>query len=76
MAKSDTNSARREKLVRLVTRIQSESGCIVDVDALIEQFEQAVPNSAASQYLFDPPDGKPRTPDEIVDIALDRSGNP
>ncbi len=76
MAQSETDPARREKLVRLVNRIQTESGCIVDVDALIDQFEQAVPNPAASQYLFDPPDGKPRTPDEIVAIAMDvTSGN-
>lgn len=73
MAKSDTDPAQREKLLRLVNRIQNESGCIVDVDALIDQFERAVPNPAASQYLFDPPDGKSRTPDEIVDIALGKA---
>lgn len=60
----------KEDLIRLVSRIQNESGCIVDLDALINKFEQSVPNPTASQWIFDPPDGKRKTPAEVVEIAL------
>ena len=63
-------SLDREQLVRLVDRIQNESGCIVDVDSLITQFEQSVPNPAASQLIFDSPSGRRLTPQEIVSVAF------
>ena len=61
---------KRENLIELVERIRRESGCVFDVDGLLEKFEQLIPNKAASQLIFDPPDGRPRTAEEIVDEAL------
>lgn len=61
----------REELIRLVDRIQNESGCMVDLDALITKFERAVPNPSVSQWIFDPPDGKRKTPAEIVQLAFE-----
>lgn len=46
---------------------------MIDLDALITEFENAVPNKSASQWIFDSPDGKRKTPEEIVDHALDGS---
>ena len=65
----------KEDLIRLVDRIRNESGCIVDLDALINQFERAVPNSEASRLIFDPPDGKRRSAAEIVDLAMSQPGS-
>ncbi|MEM9409826.1 MAG: hypothetical protein AAGA30_01860 [Planctomycetota bacterium] len=67
---SDSTQKKRTSLIKLVERIQTESGCIVDLDALISQFEKAAPNAEASQWIFDPPDGRRKTPEEIVDFAL------
>ena len=64
------NETKRASLIKLVNRIQNESGCIIDLDALISQFENAVPNAEASHWIFDPPDGSRKTPEEIVDFAL------
>lgn len=65
-----STSQQRETLVKLVKQIRVESGCVFDVDGLIEKFERLVPNKSASQLIFDPPDGKVRTAEEIVAEAL------
>lgn len=65
-----TSQQQRESLIKLVKQIRVESGCVFDVDGLIEKFERLVPNKAASRLIFDPPDGKPRTAEEIVEEAL------
>ena len=51
-------------------QIRRESGCVFDVDGLIEKFERSIPNKIASRMIFDPVDGKARTAEEIVEIAL------
>lgn len=61
---------KRQSLILLVEQIRNESGCVFDVDGLIEKFERLVPNPAASQMIFDPPDGRPRTAAEVVDEAF------
>ena len=61
----------KDDLIRLVDRIQNESGCIVDLDSLITRFEQSVPNPEISAWIFDPPDGKRKSPEEIVNLAFD-----
>ena len=70
MTTSDKDQTDREMLIRLVNRIQNESGCIVDLDALINKFEKSVKYPSASRLIFDPPDGRRRSPEEIVDVAL------
>lgn len=63
----------RPELVKLVEHIMTTSGCMVDVDGLIERFERAVGNPGASELIFNPPSGKRMTADQIVDLALSPS---
>ena len=65
MAKLD-----REQLVRLVQHIMTSSGCVTDLDALLNQFESNVGYPNASELIFNPPSGKRLTAEEIVDQAL------
>ncbi len=60
----------REELVRLVQHIMTVSGCVVDLDALLNQFESNVAYPNASELIFNPPSGKRMTAEEIVDLAL------
>ncbi len=60
----------RDDLVRLVSRIMTSSGCMVDVDGMIASFEQNVPYRNAGELIFHPPSGKAMTAEEIVDLAL------
>ena len=60
----------REELIRLVEHIMSASGCIVDLDALLNQFEENVGHPNASELIFNPPSGKKMTAEEIVDAAM------
>ena len=61
----------KEDLIRLVGQIQNGSGCMIDMDALLTKFERSVPNPAVSQWIFDPPAGKRKTPAEIVELAFE-----
>ena len=65
MAKLD-----REQLIRLVQHIMTSSGCVTDLDALLNQFESNVSYPNASELIFNPPSGKRSTAEEIVDQAL------
>lgn len=47
------------------------SGCIVDVDALLNKLEANVPHPDVSELIFNPPSGKKMTAEEIVDEALE-----
>ena len=60
----------RAGLIRLVEHIIKSSGCIMDVDALLTQFDNNVPMPEASRMIFDPPDGRRRSAEEIVDFAM------
>ena len=60
----------RDELIRLVHHIMVSSGCITDVDGLIEQFERSVPYPDAGGLIFAPPSGKRMSAEEIVDMAL------
>jgi hypothetical protein len=60
----------REELVRLVKHIMSSSGCVIDLDALLNQFESNVKYPNASELIFNPPSGRRMTAEEIVEIAV------
>lgn len=60
----------RAELVRLVQHIMTTSGCVVDLDALLNQLESNVPHPNVSGLIFNPPNGKAMTAEEIVDEAL------
>lgn len=59
-----------ENLVRLVKQIRTASGCIVDLDGLIEKFERHVKDASASQLIFDSPSGRMLTAEEVVEQAM------
>ena len=59
----------REELIRLVQHIMTTSGCVVDVDALLGTLEDNLPHSNVSQLIFDPPNGKAMSAEQIVDEA-------
>ena len=60
----------RAELIRLVQHIMTTSGCVVDLDALLNQLESNVPHPNVSGLIFNPPNGKAMTAEEIVDEAL------
>lgn len=60
----------REELIRLVRQIACASACTMDFDALLNRLERQVPHPDVGRLIFDPPGGKPLTPEEIVDAAL------
>ena len=60
----------RPELIRLVQHIMTTSGCVVDVDGLLNQLESNVPHPNVSELIFNPPSGKRLTAEEIVDEAL------
>jgi ribosomal protein S7 len=62
----------RDELIRLVQHIMTTSGCVVDLDALLNQFESNVNYPNASELIFNPPSGKKLTAEQIVDLALER----
>ena len=47
----------RDELIRLVQHIMTTSGCVVDLDALLNEFESNVKLPQASELIFNPPDG-------------------
>ena len=64
------SSPQRDDLIRLVQHIMDASGCVTDIDGLLNQFERQVPHPDASRLIFDPPSGKALTAAEIVDLAM------
>ena len=60
----------RDTLIKLVQRIMTTSGCVVDVDGLISTLEANVPHPDPSSLIFNPSSGKAMSATEIVDIAL------
>jgi hypothetical protein len=65
----------RDELIRLVQHIMTTSGCVVDLDALLNEFESNVNLPQASELIFNPPDGKHLTAQQVVDLALGGDGN-
>ena len=61
----------RPELERLVEKIRKESGCIVDLDALISRFEANVQNPSASRWIFESPTGRLLSAREVVDRAME-----
>ena len=60
----------REELVRLVEKIRRESGCIVDLDALLSRFEANVRDPASSAFIFESPTGRLLSATEVVERAM------
>ena len=60
----------REELVRLVEKIRRESGCIVDLDALLSRFEANVRDPASSALIFESPTGRLLSATEVVERAM------
>ena len=60
----------RQALERLVEKIRNESGCIVDLDALISRFEENVNQSSASRFIFESPTGRLLPANEVVNLAM------
>ena len=60
----------RSELERLVEKIRKESGCIVDLDALISRFEANVDHPSASRWIFESPTGRLLSAREVVDRAM------
>jgi len=63
----------RDQLIQLVQQIMTASGCVTDLDALLNQFEANVKRPRASELIFNPPSGKKMTAAEIVDLAMSDS---
>jgi hypothetical protein len=64
-----TAQMNNEELVQLVEHIMSASGCVMDLDALLNRFEEQVDYPNASELIFNPPDGKSLSAAEVVKIA-------
>ena len=62
----------RQELIALVDRIKNASACVMDYDSLLSRFENNVRNPAVVQMIFDPPDGREVSAEEIVDRAMDK----
>ncbi|MEE2825130.1 MAG: hypothetical protein VYE64_00725 [Planctomycetota bacterium] len=62
----------RSELERLVEKIRKESGCIVDLDALISRFEANVHHPSASRWIFESPTGRLLSAREVVDRAMQK----
>ncbi|MEC7717654.1 MAG: hypothetical protein VXX31_15065 [Planctomycetota bacterium] len=62
----------RQELIALVDRIKNASACVMDFDSLLSRFENNVCNPAVVQMIFDPPDGRELSAEEIVDRAMDK----
>ena len=65
-------STDRELLVLLVREIQQASACTSDFDALMNRAEKKFGSKEIGRLIFDPPDGKRLTAEEIVDIAISK----
>ena len=63
----------REELVRLVEKIRRESGCIVDLDALLSRFEENVRDPSSSVFIFESPTGRLLPAAEVVERAMKSS---
>ena len=62
----------RLELERLVEKIRNESGCIVDLDALISRFEANVHQPSASRLIFESPTGRLMSAREVVEAAMEK----
>ncbi len=59
-----------DELVRLVQHIMTTSGCVVDLDALLNEFESNVSYPNAAELIFNPPSGKRMSAEEVVNLAM------
>jgi hypothetical protein len=59
----------REQLIELVKEIKRTSGCVVDLDGMINRLESSCEIPGVAELIFCPPDGKDLSAEEIVDIA-------
>jgi hypothetical protein len=60
-----------EKLIQLVETIRTASGCMIDLDSLIGQFEKHVKNPSASELIFHSPSGRLLSAKEVVAKAME-----
>ena len=68
---SETNkTAEREKLITLIRQVQTTSACVTDFDSMMNRLEKATGFPDIGLWLFHPPDGKPRTAEQIADKIL------
>jgi hypothetical protein len=59
----------REQLIELVREIKRTSGCVVDLDGMINRLESSCEVPGVAELIFCPPAGKELSAEEIVDIA-------
>ena len=64
---SNQSQPDRNELVALVRQAQTASACIMDFDGLMTRLEEKTGSTEIGRWIFDPPDGKPLTAEEIVD---------
>ena len=64
--------ATRTDLVKLVEEIMSTSACRIDFDSLLRRVESHSGGVDVAKLIFDPPDGKSLTAEEIVDRFLQK----
>ncbi|MEM7783160.1 MAG: hypothetical protein AAF623_07390 [Planctomycetota bacterium] len=58
---------RKRHLVRLIEQVQTMSACIADMDAVMNRIESISGNTEIGRWIFDPPNGKKMTAEQIVD---------
>ncbi len=68
--KPDYFAPDRDKLTEMVDHVMKTSGCVVDMDALLNRLEPHFPGCDIGRLIFDPPSGKRMTAAEIVNEAL------
>ena len=59
----------KEELIELVKKIQAVEGSEEEIDGMIDEFLENVPDPNASDYIFEK-EYEDLTPQEIVDKAL------
>lgn len=59
-----------QQLIQLVKQIRTASGCRVDLDGLLGQFEKHVKNASASELIFHSPSGRLLTAEQVVEKAM------
>lgn len=59
-----------DQLIQLVKTIRGSSGCMVDLDGLLEKFEASVKDPSAAQLIFEPgAEGRLLEAEEVVEKA-------
>jgi len=58
---------KRKELIESITQIRTVSGCVVDLDGMINRLDQAFPGRDVGRLIFDPPEGKELSGEEIAD---------